>query len=418
MLYILLIHIYSIVHMNILMLSSTFPYPPTRGGTQVRTFHLLKYLNQHHNVTLVTQPEPDVTETEILQLRNHVSHLVLFSRFYEQESTGKILKKFQRFMTFIRTGTPPSVLNRYSMDMQNWIDICVQARKCEVMTCEHSVNEIYVRSHFPKLLKTVVNVHSSVYGSCYNQIKNGISENKLRDILYLPLLHRYEKRYCSKFSSIVVTTQEDQEQIQKFKPNGDITIIPNGVDIASFPNRITNPGGNRLIFIGAMDNLANIDAVCFFSNKVLPEIQKLFPNTTFDIVGSNPVPEVLALKEKPGITVTGRVPSMVEYLHKATVCVVPMRTGFGIKNKTLEAMAAGVPVVASDRGLEGLTVDGANIPLRALRANQPHEYVKAISQLFENPGLRFELSHNSRQMIEQEFTWERAGKRYEEVCLQ
>ena len=323
----------------------------------------------------------------------------------------------QRFITFLQNGTPPSVLNRYSGEMQNWVDLLVQTSKCDVITCEHSVNEIYVRSHFQKQLKTVVNVHSSVYGTCRNQLETGISENRLRDIIYLPLLRRYEQRYCSKFSSIVVTTEEDKAQLQKFKPDSEITVIPNGVDLVSFPNRTANPGGHRLVFFGAMDNLANIDAVCFFSNKVLPEIRKLYPATTFDIVGSHPTPKVLALQEKPGITVTGRVPSMAEYLHKATVCVVPMRTGFGIKNKTLEAMAAGVPVVASDRGLEGLAVDGGDLPLRAFRANQPAEYITAISQLFENPQLQFELSDNARQFVEKEFTWESAGKRYEEVCL-
>jgi glycosyltransferase involved in cell wall biosynthesis len=93
-----------------------------------------------------------------------------------------------------------------------------------------------------------------------------------------------------------------------------------------------------------------------------------------------------------------------------------MRTGFGIKNKTLEAMAAGIPVVASDRGLEGLAVDDAGI-LRALRANEPAEYVTAISQLFDNPQIRLELSRNGRQLIERYFTWDIAGKHYEQVCL-
>ena len=243
---------------------------------------------------------------------------------------------------------------------------------------------------FKNSLRTLVNVHSSVYGSCRNLLETGISENRLRDIIYLPLLRRYEQRYSSKFSVIVVTTEEDKVQLQKFNPNTEIKVISNGVDLVSFANRNIDPGGHRLIFIGAMDNLANIDAVCFFSNEVLPEIQKNYPDTTFEIVGSRPVASVLALKEKPGVTVTGRVPSMVEYLHKATVCIVPMRTGFGIKNKTLEAMAAGIPVVASDSGLEGLVVDKANVPLRALRANQPAEYVHLISQLFENPQLRAE----------------------------
>lgn len=410
-------HLPNITCMNILMLSSTFPYPPTRGGTQVRTFNLLKYLSQRHAITLVTQRDIDVTDAEIAGLRDCVDHLVVFDRPPNSGTTAGILKKIQRFGIFLQQGTPPSVLNRYSVEMQAWVNNFVQGGKCDVITCEHSVNEIYVQPHLHKQLKTIVNVHSSVYGSCRNQLATGISENALRDKINLPLLRRYEQNYCSKFSEIVVTTEDDRIQLQEFNPKSKITVIPNGVDLVSFPNRTADPGGHRLIFIGAMDNLANIDAVCFFSNEVLPKIQKYYPEITFDIVGSHPAPEVLALQEKPGINVTGRVPSMVEYLHKATICVVPMRTGFGIKNKTLEAMAAGVPVVASDRGLEGLAVDGASKSLRALRANKPDEYLTTISQLFDNAYLRSELSRNGRQLVETEFTWDIAGKIYEQVCL-
>ena len=403
--------------MNILMLSSTFPYPPTRGGTQVRTFNLLKYLTKNHHITLVTQPEPEITETEIAGLRDCVDKLVLFNRPHDSGTTGGILKKIQRLNKFVSEGIPPSVFNRYSVDMQNWIDNYVEAGKCDTITSEHSVNEIYVRPSFQKKIRTVVNVHSSVYGSCLNQLQNGISENPLRDKINLPLLRRYEKTYCNKFSAIVATTEEDKTQLREFNSQSEMMVIPNGVDLVMFPSRISNPGGHRLVFIGAMDNLANIDSVCFFCNEVLPEIQKQYPDTTFDIVGSRPVAEVLALKEKPGVNVTGKVPSMAEYLHQSTVCVVSMRTGFGIKNKTLEAMAAGIPVVGSDRGLEGLAVDGENVELKALRANKPQEYVNAISKLFENPQLRAELSHNARKLVETEFTWESAGRRYEQVCV-
>ncbi|MDZ8050675.1 MAG: glycosyltransferase family 4 protein [Aulosira sp. ZfuVER01] len=402
--------------MNILMLSSTFPYPPTRGGTQVRTFNLLKYLSQRHSITLITQRDATVTDAEIAGLEDCVDRLVVFERPPEAGTSAGMFKKLQRFSSFLQQGTPPSVLNRYSIEMQEWIDKSVEAGKYDVITCEHSVNEIYVRPHFQKQLKTVVNIHSSVYGSCHNQLATGISDNRLRDQINLPLLRRYEQSYCSKFSALVVTTEEDKIQLQEFNPNSGITVIPNGVDLVSFPYRTADPGGHRLIFIGAMDNLANIDAVCFFSQEVLPEIQKHYPDTTFEIVGAHAAPEVLALKKQSGITVTGRVPSMVEYLHKSTVCIVPMRTGFGIKNKTLEAMAAGVPIVASDRGLEGLAVDGAGTPLRALRANVPAEYVTAISQLFDSPQLRHELSYSGRELVETEFTWDIAGQHYEQVC--
>ncbi|MDM9379840.1 glycosyltransferase family 4 protein [Chlorogloeopsis sp. ULAP01] len=404
--------------MNILMLSSTFPYPPTQGGTQVRTFNLLKYLSQRHAITLVTQREAHVTDTEIAELQNRVDRLVIFERPPDLGSQKGMLQKLQRFNLFLQDGVPPNVLNRYSAEMQNWIDNFVEAGKCDVITCEHSVNEIYVRPHFQKQVRTLVNVHSSIYCTCRNQLETGTSTNPVRDKVNLPLLRRYEQNYCSKFSAIAVTTQEDKIQLQELNPNKEIAVIPNGVDLESFPYRSNDPGGHRLIFIGAMDNLANIDAVCFFCNEVLPKIQARYPDATFEIVGSRPAPEVLALQEKPGVIVTGKVPFIAEYLHKATVCVVPMRTGFGIKNKTLEAMAAGVPIVASDRGLEGLAVDGANVLLTALRANYPTEYVNAINHLFTNAQLREELSRNGRQLVEAEFTWDIAGKRYEQLCLE
>lgn len=402
--------------MKVLMISSTYPYPPSRGGTQVRTFNLLKYLSQQNSITVVTQQSPDVTEEDIAGLRQWVDEVMIFPR---PESLGKasILGKAKRFSQFLIQGTPPSVLSNYSEAMQQWIDEFVQAQKCEVITCEHSANEIYVRPEWKQQLKTVVNVHSSVYGTCYQQLQTQTAEKPLRDQLNLPLLYRYEKRYCSKFSNIVVTTEEDRQQLQAFNPKAEFEVISNGVDFSQFPYRTSDPNGHQLIFIGAMDNLANIDAARYLSLEIFPQVQQRYPDATLALVGSKPVPEVSELGALPGIKVTGRVPSMAEYLHQATVCVIPMRTGFGIKNKTLEAMAAGVPVVASDRGLEGLAVDGPNHPHRALRANSVAEYVEAISRLFEHPNLRHQLSQNGRLLIETEYTWERAGELYEQVLL-
>ncbi|MBD1900491.1 glycosyltransferase family 4 protein [Trichocoleus sp. DQ-A3] len=408
--------------MKILMLSSTFPYPPTRGGTQVRTFNLLKYLKSSHAITLITQRSGDVTDEEIKGLQEWVDELVVFPR-PQENSQGGVLGKLRRFSRFLQEGTPPSVLSLYSPEIQKCVDEAVAAGKFEAITCEHCVNEIYVRPEWRRkdgktsALRTLVNIHSSVYGTCKNQLETGTSEKPLRDKLNLPLLRRYEQRYCSKFSAIVVTTEEDKQQIQEFNCNAQIQVIPNGVDFTQFPMRSADPGGHRLIFVGAMDNTPNIDAVRFFSLEVFPEVQKRYPDATLELVGARPGTEVVDLGKRPGITVTGRVPSMAEYLHKSCVCVVPMRTGFGIKNKTLEAMAAGVPVVGSDRGLEGLAVDGESVPLRALRANRVKEYVDAIAKLFEDADLREQLSKNARSLIETEYTWESAGSRYEQVLL-
>ncbi|NEQ69924.1 MAG: glycosyltransferase, partial [Symploca sp. SIO2D2] len=403
--------------MNILMLSSTFPYPPSRGGTEIRTFNLLKYLQQRHQVTLVTQRHERVSDTEVEELKNWVSNLVVFP-LPAEPSPGGILGKVKRFTESVAKATPPNVLYRYSPEIQAWVDAYVQAGKCDAIACEHSVNEIYVRPEFKHSVRTVVNVHSSIYGWVSNHLVMGASQNPLRDRLYLALLlARYEKRYCSKFSQIVVTTEDDRQQLLKLRSDSSIKVIPNGVDLSLFPYRQTEAAGYGLIFVGDMSAEHNIEAARFFTLEVLPKLQQRYPDTTFTIAGAKPTPEVLNFGNYPGVIVTGRVPSIVEYLHQAKVCVVPLRTGLGIKNKTLEAMAAGVPVVGSDRGLEGLTVDGVATPLRALRANQAEEYLEAISKLFEDAGMRSQLSHNGRALVEQEYTWEQAGQLYEQVLV-
>ena len=137
--------------MNILMLSTTFPYPPTQGGTQVRTFHLLKYLQQAHNVTVLTQRNSEVRDSEIEALREFTGELVVFER------SENASNKLQRFTEFLIEGTPPSVRSNYSHEMQLWIDQHID--QFDVITCEHSVNEIYVRPEFKQ--KKIVNVHSS-----------------------------------------------------------------------------------------------------------------------------------------------------------------------------------------------------------------------------------------------------------------
>ncbi|MBW3585250.1 MAG: glycosyltransferase family 4 protein [Cyanobacteria bacterium 0813] len=443
--------------MKILMLSSTFPYPPSRGGTQVRTFNLLQYLSRRHDVILGTVRSPDVTDSQIDALRQQVAELAVFPNpqvppqpplvkgglRLDPEPDGdflpsplnkgtkggfsEIIGKFHRFGRFLQSGTPPNVLSSYSQAMQNWADELVTAGKCDAVTCEHSVNEIYVRPEWRQKVLTVANIHSSVWGTCREMLATGTSEKPLRDRLNLPLLARYEKCYCSKFSRIVATTSTDREQLLELlsppvwvRGNQDflvprIDVIPNGVDLTEFPYRSIDPGGHTLIFAGAMNNLPNIDAARFLSLQILPPLQQRYPDASLTLVGASPVPEVLALGKLPGIQVVGRVQRVAEYLHQAAVCVVPMRIGFGIKNKTLEAMAAGTPVVASDRGLEGLAVDGGPQPRRALRANKVQEYVETIASLFENQQLRQDLSASARSLVESQYTWDIIGRQYDRL---
>ncbi len=403
--------------MNILMLSATFPYPPTRGGTSVRTFNLLKFLKQQgHGITLGTLIAQEVSREEVSALGDWVDELGAFQRPPDEGRTAGTTGKLMRLANFAISGVPPSVTTARSPALQRWVDDKIASAKFDAITCEHSVNEAYVPDNISALIpKSVVNIHSSVYGTCAHQLANGTAENILRDRLTLPLLKRYEQRYCQKFSDLVVTTAEDRRQMGELSGKEPIHVIPNGVDLDLFTMRSQDPNGQSLVFIGAMDNLPNIDAVTFLAQKIFPLVLQTYPAATLSLVGARPTPTVQALGQIPQVTVTGKVPEMRPYLHESTVCVIPMRTGYGIKNKTLEAMAAGIPVVASDRGLEGLAVEGNGMPLRALRAETAAEYATAIGRLFDSAGLRAQLSENGRALIEQDYTWAIAGQQYEKV---
>lgn len=401
--------------MRILMISATFPYPPSLGGTQVRTFYLMKYLAQRHSVTLVTQRSADVTNQKVAELSDYVDQLVTFPKPTPADLQPGLGGKVNRFRHFLTTGTPPGTAFLASPAMARWVDQWVTQDKGDVITCEHSVNEVFVHPAYrQQVRKVVVNIHSSLYGTVRNQLETGTEEKPLRDRIYRPLIRRYERHYINKFTDLVLTTGADRQFFEPIAGDIPLHVVPNGVDMGQFTYRPADPGGHTLVFVGAMDYIANGDTAQYLALDILPRLRQRYADATLLLVGGSPTPRVQALARQPGVTVTGWVPSVVDYLHRATVCVVPMRIGLGIKNKTLQAMAAGVPVVASDRGLEGLAVDQ---PLRALRANTTESCVNAISQLFEAPVLRATLSQRGRAFIESAFDWDHSGQQYEKILM-
>ena len=402
--------------MNILMLCSNFPYPPTKGRKELRTFHLLQYLASRHQLTLVTQRGEEVTDEEVTFLQEQVAELAIFTVETAKEPV-KLLEKAKRLGTFIQQGTPPDVLDTYSPEVAAWIKNAIADFPFDVIATEDNLDEIYIDYQWREEFGVVLNLHFSEYGQYKQQLETGDSDNEIKDQINLGLRRRYEQNYLDKFGEIVTVTEKDRRMVKELAPESRITVIPNGVDLAKFPRRVTNQGGQRIVFVGNMDRPFNVDAAKFLASEIFPEIRKRYPEAALELVGANPVDAVLELNELPGVLVTGKVSCVVEYLHWATVCVIPIRRGFGLKNRTLEAMAAGVPVVGSDRALAGLEVDGASVPLRAMRANTIEEYIYAIGRLFAEPKLRERLSDNGRLLVETEYTWEKVGQKYEQVLL-
>jgi len=399
--------------MKILMISAILPSPYTQNSIPTRTFNLMKNLSERHEVTLVAQHYQMAKDDHIGTLGEWVQDLVIFPHHQEMGRRG-IMSRAKRLGQLLKEGTPKSVLSYFSPQMQQWIDEKVAAKEFDVITCEHSINEIYVRPEWQNQVRTIVNIHGSIYGTCQKFLERSTAAKKsLREQLNLPLLKRYEQQYCSKFSALVTTTAEDKKQIKALQTEKPITVIPNGVDLNLFPKRTADPGGYQLLYISHQEELAVTEEVDFLCESIFPELKKRYPQITLTLRG---IPDDLQHWEKvSGIEIATADSVLQIILQRSTVCVLPTQAGLGMKLATLQAMAIGVPVVGSDRALEGLNVDGAAVNLAAMRANRLEEYIYGIGRLLQDPQLRQRLSQNSRTLIEKNHNWRNLTEQYEKV---
>jgi len=126
------------------------------------------------------------------------------------------------------------------------------------------------------------------------------------------------------------------------------------------------------------------------------------------VVGRNPPAEVRELASIGGIEITGTVDDTAPYYRQAWAVVVPIRVAGGTRIKILEAMAAGVPVVSSARGAEGLAADPGR---HYLLADSDREFRDALVTLAADPALGRRLSAAALDLVRSRYDWPVLGDR-------
>jgi glycosyltransferase involved in cell wall biosynthesis len=153
----------------------------------------------------------------------------------------------------------------------------------------------------------------------------------------------------------------------------------------------------------------NIAAARWFATDVLPRLRSRCPDAHFTIVGRDPDPSVLALASAPGVTVTGRVDDVRPYLARAAVVVAPLVSGSGIKNKVLEALAMGRPVVATPLAVEGLVATAGEDLVVASGADGVAD---AVADLLADEPRADAIAAAGRRLVERRYSWRAAADRY------
>jgi glycosyltransferase involved in cell wall biosynthesis len=198
---------------------------------------------------------------------------------------------------------------------------------------------------------------------------------------------RYERAAVRRFEHVLAVSREDKASMSSMTDPARISIVPTGVDTRAFrPTRRETPDP-IVLFLASLDWEPNIDALQYFAGAIWPRIRAAVPDARFQVVGRNPSAAVRRL-HGDGIEIVGTVPSVLEYLNRAAVVVVPLRAGGGTRLKIYEAMAAAKAVVSTTVGAEGLDVThGHDIVL----ADEPEGFAGEVVRLLRSPGDRRRL---------------------------
>ncbi len=139
--------------------------------------------------------------------------------------------------------------------------------------------------------------------------------------------------------------------------------------------------------------------------EAFQRVRRRVPNATLTIVGCTPAVST------PGVHVIGRVPpEQVSHFYEtaALFCMPSRREPFGIVY--LEAMQAGLPVIASDCGATSDFVHQGITGYR-VRCGDTEELARRLEELLLDPAKRRDMGRRGRVLVETEFTWQRTGER-------
>jgi sugar transferase (PEP-CTERM/EpsH1 system associated) len=214
----------------------------------------------------------------------------------------------------------------------------------------------------------------------------------------------YEAAVCADFDRVFLVGARDVEEIAKTAPLANAVVQPHGQDVPPLERvRAARREPGSIVMSGVMATYTNVNAATWFAREIFPRVEQALPEASFWIVGRQPQREVLALARPPRVVVTGEVPDVYDWLLRAEVGVAPLRIGAGMQNKLVQAMASGLPVVATSVANEGI---GATPEAHLLLRDRPEAFADAVIGLLRDAGARERLGRAARSFVEQHWTWE------------
>lgn len=395
--------------MKVLWLSQNLPYPPKTGVLQ-RNYHLIKEAARFADVHLVAIVKQDILPTfdestatrELARICASVTTVHLAAERSRAVFWWLVVKSLFTSAPFTANWAMSSDLRqaivramlRGPYDVVFFDTISLAPYRDLVNGSPAALNHHNIESH---LLERRIGYERSRLRRFYL----GLESRKLR---------RYEAAVAGRFDTNFVVSRLDGERLRSICPAASTAVLANGVDVEYFRRTVPLSAVERghLIMVSGMNWFPNRDAVLFMTQSVWPELTKVMPDARLTIVGASPPQAVRDLCARDHrVIATGFVDDVRPYMERAQVYVCPMRDGGGTRLKILDALAMGVPIVATEMALEGIDVAAGT---DVLVADSPGEFVDAIVRLADDRPLWERLRANGRAFVERHFAWEVIGQ--------
>jgi glycosyltransferase involved in cell wall biosynthesis len=395
--------------MKILWVKNDFLHPTDRGG-QIRTLETLRRLHQDNEIHYVAYDNPRQPEG-VARASEYSTRAYAINRPVPPRGSPAF---FAQLAGNLFSDLPLAVGRFRSAPMQAQIRALLAEHRFDSVVCDF----LAVAPNFPDFSRVVLFQHN-VETVIWQRHAEHAADPVRRAYFGLQARRMFqtERNACRAAAHVIAVSPLDAVQMKDLFGIERISAIPTGVDLEYFRRPAESVGPRHdLVFVGAMDWLPNIDGARFFIKEVLPLIRAQRPDCSLVLAGRSPVAEIQAFASTdPLISVTGSVPDIRPYLWNASVSIVPLRIGGGTRLKIYEAMAAGVPIVSTAVGAEGLDIShGVNIAL----ADDPATFASHCLALLNNRDRAAAQASAAIDLVTTHFSWNRIAGDFEKILRQ
>jgi glycosyltransferase involved in cell wall biosynthesis len=393
---------------NVLILTQVLPYPPD-SGPKIKTYNVIRYLSQKHRVTLASFVRGDQSE--------HVRHLERYCQAVYTVPMARGAVRDGWYMGLSLLTRQPFLMLRDDRKAMHRLVGCLSAAQSFDVTHADQLNMCQYAERVPGTFR-VLDAHNALW-LLYKRLWETTPSGPRKWLLGRDwrLLKSYEGRMVCDFDAVLAVSREDEAALQEAAGRPvdaePLTVIPIAIDTDDVTVIEREAEPRHILHIGTMYWPPNIDGVNWFIRQVYPLVRERRPDVQFDVVGSRPPAELLALNDAGlGVNVTGYVPDPTPYLQRAALMVVPLRAGGGMRVKILNALAQGIPIVSTTLGHEGIDVrPGQDI----LVGDTPEAFAAEVLRVLNDPDLGGQLAANGRKVVQETYDYRSACRPLDDV---